>query len=118
MNIAAAMDSIAQAFTNAGIRTYSYPASSVSVPCAVVAYPEEIDLTLAFGRNGNEATFPVYLLVGKATDKAARNTLSEMLTSAKTALQSIGGSLKARIEEVDVAGVAYLAARLDLDWIE
>lgn len=115
--MAEAMTDIAEAFAAQGIRAYDYPAEKVQAPCIVVGYPEQLNLSLAFGNKGTSCTFPVYILAGKATDKNTRDALSEMLGKVKTALASLGGSIDADFQEVTVGGIPYVAAKIDIDWL-
>ncbi|MGA7271618.1 MAG: hypothetical protein WB239_11145 [Acidimicrobiia bacterium] len=117
MNLSTAMDAIAAAFTAAGVRAYAWPKDGVAAPCVVVGYPDEINLNLAFGRSGNEAKFPIYLVVGKVNEESSRDSLTSLLTAAKTALDGVGGDLTARVESVSIGGVEYLAAVLMIDWL-
>lgn len=123
MEISAVMDAIATTIKAARVmdRVYEWPAESVSVPCAVVGYPEDdIEFDVTFGRGSDRAEFRLYLLVGKATERTARDRLSALIADATGIKGVIDGDLGGvvqtarmktlRIEEVSIGGVAYLAA--------
>src|SRR6266851_1998605 len=102
-NLSAIMDAIAATLVAQNVessaQTYAYPVLTFVPPCAFVDYPVrgQIDLDLTFKSGGIMATFPVYLVVGKAIDSNARSTLSGSIdggaTTVKTALESGGGTL-------------------------
>lgn len=120
MNIATIMDAIAAAGEALTSNTYAWPVESASVPCMVVGYPTDLEFDLTFQGGADEANFPVYFLVGKSTDKNARNALSEVIagaTNIKNTLDgNLGGAIQSgrvtdcKIEEVSVAGIPYLSA--------
>lgn len=122
INLAAVMDAIADTITGAGVmdRAYAWPAETVSAPCAVVGYPGDIEFDVAYNRASDQATFPVWLIVGKASDRSARDAVSALITGATGIKEAIDGTLGGavqtarlttlRVEEVTVNGVAYLAA--------
>lgn len=127
IDMSAVMDAIAERLTenNVSPRVYAWPEGSISAPCAVVGYPTELDFDMTFKRGGDRAVFPVYLLVGNAVTRAARDALSGIIAGATGVKDAIDGNLggavqsarvtNCRIEEVAVGGVAYLAARFDTE---
>jgi len=127
INLASVMDAIANTITEAGVtdRAYAWPVESVSPPCVVVGYPKELDFDVTFTRGSDRALFPVYVIVGKVSDRSARDVLSNVITGAtgiKDALDGdLGGEVSTarvqdcQIEDVNVAGVAYLAAVFTLE---
>jgi hypothetical protein len=124
LDLSAVMDAIADTIRTANVteRVYEWPTESVTEPCAVVGYPrdEEIDFDVTYGRGSDRAVFPVYLLVGKVSDRTARDRLSALLTGATGLKDHVDGTLggvvqTARlitvgIEEITVGAVKYLAA--------
>lgn len=123
MDIAAVMDAIANTIKEGGVmsRVYEWPAESVTVPCAVVGYPEDdIEFDMTFARGSDRAEFRLYLLVGKATDRTARDRLSALIAGARGIKAVIDGDLGGavqtarmttmKIEEVTIAGATVLAA--------
>lgn len=126
--IADVMDAIADTLIEAEIlpRVYAYPAGNVTVPAAVVSYPaEDIDFDVTFKNGSDRAVFPVFFLVGKATDKAARDTLSEIISGASDIKAALDGTLGdvvqtarvtgLRVESVTVAGADYLSATASIE---
>lgn len=122
MDLSAVMDAIAGAITDAGIldRAYPYPADSVTVPCAVVGYPAVIDFDMTMRGGSDRAEFPVYLLVGKPSEKSARDRLAAFVKNA-TGIKSVldgdlGGTVQSarltdlKVETVTVSGVDFLSA--------
>lgn len=131
------MDAIAntlltQAVAPAG-KVYAYPVPNFDSPCIIVGYPKagNINLDLTFKRGGIEATFPVWYVVSKVMDKAARDLLSGILdggaTTVKTALESGGGTLGGVVastfvlsplvesmQDSNIPPTEYLAVRLDV----
>ncbi len=125
------MDAIAATITTAlppGVRSFAWPTSDITTPAAVVAYPEdEIDFDVTYGDGLNHAVFPVYVCVGQANDKAARDAISTYVssTSVKAIKAALDGDLGGEVQSAAVTGCAitqivigavdYLAARFDLD---
>ncbi len=75
-------------------RVYAWPVESVSPPCAVVGYPDQpIEFDATFGRGSDRVRIPLFLLVGKATERTARDALSAVLTGATGIKDAIDGPL-------------------------
>lgn len=97
-------------------RSYDYPAESVQVPCSVIGYPE-LDQNVIFTSGKLQNTYPVYVLVGKASERAARDLISTYLHDIPPLLNAVtGGGIDyvnvdtAQLREVRVADGSYLAA--------
>ena len=130
-DMAGVMDAIATAITDAGVtgRVYAYPAGAVSPPCAVVGYPETIDFDMSFVRGADEATFPVYFIVGKVVERAARDKLSTIVAGAagiKGALEKepfLDGSAQTlrvtdmKVQTVTISAIDYLSAKFSVEVI-
>lgn len=128
-NLADIMDAIADTLVDAGVtdRAYPYPVQTVNVPCAVVGYPSKVTLDITFKEGGDEATFPVWFVVGDVMKKESRDALSAVLTGAGSIKAALDGDLggvvsSARavdivIEQITIGGSDYLAAKIDLDVI-
>lgn len=124
-DMTATMDGLAALITADSLvsQVYAYPVESVTVPCAVVGYPTEIEFDLTFQRGGDRVELPVWFIVGKTGTKDARDRLSVVLADATSVKDSLDGSQSfgsvrvtdASIEEVTVSGVAYLSARFDVE---
>jgi hypothetical protein len=132
--LATVMDAIASTIDAANLtvqpgtipmRSYAWPAGSVNPPCIVVGYPKKIIFDLTFNRGSDEATFPVWFVVGKPDDKSARDTLSALLTGAGKIKDTLDGNLggavqSARcvdcdVESVKIGDIEYLAALFTLE---
>jgi hypothetical protein len=128
VDLTACMDAVADRLEGLGdLRVWAYPPGSVSPPAAVVSYPEEIDFDKTYGRGADRMRLPLVLVVGKASDRAAREALGAYCDG------SGPSSVKARLESgtftdfdslrviniefdvVSIGGVDYLAALFDLD---
>lgn len=113
--------------TIAKLRVFDFPSDAITPPAAIIAYPEEIAYDETYGRGMDRLTLPVLLVVGKASDRAARNNLVGYANGAGTK------SVKAVVESgtytafdtvrvvsctfdvVRIAGIDYAAALFDLD---
>lgn len=128
LDLNTAMDAIGTALrTIGGLRVYDYPADQISVPAAVVAWPDEVEYDHTHARGVDRATFRVHVLVGKVSDRAARDALNVYTngagaagTSVKTTLDAMGSHV--RVERVSftvmtVAAVEYLAGTFDVDYV-
>lgn len=130
--LATVMDAIAAEMSTdmvAGTRTYAFPVSNPTPPCAIVGYPTKLDYDLTFHASGTTgkiaATFPVWFVVGKVLDKAARDRLSAVITGAPGIKESLDGNLASTvdicsvidcvIETLTISDVDYLAARFDVE---
>ena len=126
-DLGAVMDAISTTITAGGLapRAYPYPAETISVPCAVVGYPERIDFDVTYQRGADQATLPVYFVVGRASEASARTALSAVIADAssiKSALDgNLGGAvdscrvLDMRVLSLTVAGIDYLAGVFDTE---
>jgi len=122
------MDAIAAAIPDAATeRKYAWPQDTVSPPCAVVGYPEDIDFDLTYGRGADTATFPVWFIVGKVVERAARNKLSEVIAGANGIKDALDGNLggvvqtlrvtRCRPVTLTIGGISLLAAEFSAEVI-
>lgn len=132
-DLSAIMDAIAAELIADGVtaRAYGYPIPNPTPPCAIVGYPTKLDYDFTFhalGTTGKiEALFPVWFVVGRVLDKAARDALSAVITGAPGIKESLDGNLAGavdtanvmdcQVETLTIADVDYLAARFDLEVI-
>lgn len=125
-NLTTCMDGIAAALVASGLvpNVYAYPVESVSVPCAVVDYPSEIEVGVTFQRGADHVVLPVFYLVGVTATKDARDKLSLALDGgAKDLVGVIEGAsgagdldvILAEIAQVTVAGTTYLGLKFTVD---
>ena len=115
-----------------GLRTYAFPPDKIEPPAAVVSYPDEYTFDGTYSRGADTLLLPVVVVVGRASDRAARDLISvyvdgdgpssfkRVLESkdlpAYTAFDSVRVK-KAEFDVVRIAGVDYIAALFDLDII-
>lgn len=95
IDLSALMDAIVgKVPSSATARTYAWPAESIEPPCAIVAYPEEpIEFDLTMGRGTDGVTFPLFFVVPNVVGRAARDSLSEIITGASGIKDAIDGDL-------------------------
>jgi hypothetical protein len=113
--------------TIAGLRVYPYPADTVAPPAAILGLPDGIEFDATYGRGSDEITIPVLVVVGRASDRAARDKLAEYCdgAGAKSIKQVIEAGTytafdtvrvaRAEFDFVRIAGADYLAALFDLN---
>ena len=128
MNLANVMEAISDRLdTIAGLRCFAYPPGTVTPPAAIVSYPEDITFDETYGRGMDRMSLPVVLVVGKVSDRTARDRLGAYCngtgaSSVKAVLES--GTYSAfhtvrvasiEFDVVSIAGVDYIAALFTLD---
>lgn len=122
------LDALAGAVdTIAGLRVYAYPADAIQPPAAIVGLPETpFDITMG---GDDEWMVPVFVVVGKVSDRASRTALCEYVnptgaSSIKAAIEAdktLGGACdsvsvtRAEFSTITVAGTEYLAAEITAD---
>lgn len=124
-NLTASMDGLAGLVTGQAPTVYAYPVDSITVPCIVVGYPTDITLDVTYQRGGDQMLIPLWYIVGKTTTKDARDALSTIIGDASSVKSSIDGAQSfgdcrvtdAKIEEVTVNAIAYIAVRFDVEII-
>lgn len=130
MNVGTVMDGLAAALAALGdLRVLAYPPDSVTPPAAIVSYPDPFTFDVAMGRGADRGTFPVHVVVGRVSDRAARDALTPYMAGAgarsvKQAIETdptLGGAADtARVVSVagidlEVGGVRYVAATFTID---
>lgn len=95
-----------------GLRVYRYPADSVAPPAAVVTYPLEYRFDEAYTRGMDRMSLPVVVLVGKVSDRASRNRLSDLFDRSGTRRYTIdnAGQLTKQTMAVDGTHTSSAAA--------
>lgn len=78
--------------TISGLRVFDYPTDQLEPPAAVVGLPLEVAYDYTKGRGSDRALFPVFVVVGGAFARAARDALGPYLAGAGSS------SIKAAIE--------------------
>jgi hypothetical protein len=131
MNLTDVMDEVAAAVDEiTGLRMFAYPPGSLVAPAGAVSYPDSIDYDQTYGRGVDRiSALPVIVVVGKATERAARNSVSAYTAgggdrSVKAHLEGRAWTscddvsvTTARFDVYTIAGVDYLAALFSLDII-
>lgn len=131
MRLGEVMDEVAgrlSAFS--GLRVFPYPPPTVVPPAGIVSYPDSIGYDETYGRGVDMInSLPVHMIVGKATDRAARDTVTDWADgsgqhSIKAALEADGyqscdsvSVTACTFDVVTIAGVDYLNAMFTLDVI-
>lgn len=128
MNLADVMQQVADRLDLIdGLRVSGFPAPKVVPPAAIVSYPDTYDYDATYGRGMDRVTLPVVVVVGKASDRTARDRLGAYVDgsgpkSVKQVLES--GTYAAfhtlrvvsvEFDVVTVGGTDYVAALFDLD---
>lgn len=129
LNLNTAMDAIGTALAGiTGLNVYSYIPDAVTVPAAVVGFPDEVEYDSTMARGTDRCRFQVTILVQKTNDQTARNDLAGYMngagtttTAVKAALDAIGPYVRVERARVGITGVGqvdYLSATFDVDWIQ
>lgn len=82
----------AAAATIAGLRVHSRVGTAITAPALVVGYPSTVDFDSSYGRGADRITLPLFVLVGRASDRAGAGALLAYLSGEGTA------SVKAAVE--------------------
>jgi len=128
MDLANVMQAVSDRLdTIAGLRCFAYPPPTLTPPGAVVSYPDTLTFDETYGRGMDRLRLPVVIVVGKVSDRAARDELGLFCNgsgakSVKAVLES--GTYSAfqtvrvmdiEFDVVTIAGVDYMAALFNLD---
>jgi hypothetical protein len=117
--------------TIAGLRPVAWPADAVNVPAAVVALPEPVEFDLTAGRGADRLTFPVYVMAGRASDRASAELIAGYMDGAgagsvKGALEAdptLGGAvestrvIRAEPDVITLGAIDYLSATFTVEVI-
>lgn len=107
-----------------GLRAHGYPPDSIQPPAAVVTYPGTYTFDSTYGRGSDDIDLPIVVLVGKVSDRASRDRISEYVNGAgpksikevvEAGTYSAFDSVRigrAEFDVISVAGIQYLAATL------
>jgi hypothetical protein len=131
LDLNAVMDAIGARLVGVtGLRVYDYAADAASPPAAIVALPDMVAYDEVAGRGADRVVIPVTVLVGRVSDRAARDQLAQYVSgtgalSVKAAIEGGTGDLggvahtvrvtEARIEIVTIQAVEYLGASFDVE---
>lgn len=81
MDLGAVMDEVAARIdTIEGLRVFAYPPDNVAPPAAIVDYPDTYTYDDTFRRGMDRISLPVMVLVGKVSERASRDRISDWLS--------------------------------------
>jgi hypothetical protein len=127
MDLGQIMQAVADELVSASVvaNAYGYPAKSITPPCAIVGYPEEIEFDMTFQDGSHKLDLPVWIFVGTVHDRSARDRMSDLISGVSGVKEALDGTLTAavqtcrvvdcRIEMITIAGVDYLSAKFSLE---
>lgn len=128
LDLNAVMDALGvRLATISGLRVLDYPPDQANPPQAIVSLPETVEYDTVAGRGADRVVIPVTVLVGKVSDRTARDTLARYVSgegaeSIKTAVDgNLGGSAHtarvtgATINVVTIGAIEYLGASFDCE---
>ena len=134
LDLAATNRGIAAALVTAGIADtgYAWPSEGAVAGDAVVGYPDAIDFDLTYGRGGDRARIPVWVLCGLIADESTLDAISALLDSGAAAVKDAleGTTLSGAVSSIRATNatvmpytvgtktpITYLSVRFDLDII-
>lgn len=129
LDLGAIMDAIGSRLaTISGLRVADYPSDQANPPQAIVSLPTSIEYDAVMGRGADRAVIPVMVLVGRVSDRVARDLMCQYLSgtgslSIKTALepdlagvaQTVRVTVAMPPDIVTVGGVEYLGTSLEVE---
>lgn len=127
LDLGAVMDAIGTRLqTITGLRVADYPSDAANPPQAIVSLPETVEFDAVMGRGADRAVIPITVLVGKVSDRAARDALALYVSgsgasSVKAAVDGdlgLGASARvtgATISVVTIQAVDYLGASFEVE---
>jgi hypothetical protein len=128
LDLNAVMDAIGvRLATISGLRVADYPADQANPPQAIVSLPETVEYDSVMGRGADRVIIPITVLVGKVSDRAARDALAQYVSgtgssSVKAAVDGdLGGTAHtarvtgSRIDVVTIQAIDYLGASFDVE---
>jgi hypothetical protein len=129
MNLNDVMDEMATVLdTITGLRCFGYPPPTVTAPAAIVSYPDKIEFDQTYGRGMDKISgIPMILVVGKATDRAARDKVAGYAAgSGASSVKAVFGAhawtschdlvvTACSFDVVTIASVDYIAATFEAD---
>lgn len=128
MDLANVMDDLGQALGRIeGLRVFPYWTDRLTPPAAIVGWPDPLTYDATYGRGSDRTEIPVYVAVGKANARSARDLLARYADgsgthSVKAAVESHEATsydsarvIRAEFDVLTVASVDYLAATFYVD---
>lgn len=113
--------------TISGLRVADYPSDAANPPQAIVSLPETIEYDSTFARGADRVIIPITVLVGKVSDRAARDALAAYVsgTGAKSVKAAVDGTLAgvahtvrvtgAKVDVITIGAVDYLGASFEAE---
>jgi len=128
LDLNAVMDAIGTRLGNiAGLRVTDYASDRANPPHAIVGLPDEVEYDAVMGRGADRVVIPITLLVGKVSERAARDQLAAYVsgTGAASVKEAVDGDLGgaaqtarvtgATISIVTIQSVDYLGASFEVE---
>lgn len=128
LDLGAVMDAIgARLGTIAGLRVADYPSDAANPPQAIVSLPDTVEYDVVMARGADRVVIPITVLVGKVSDRAARDALALYVSgsgasSVKAAVDGdLGGTVHtarvtgASINIVTIQAIDYLGASFEVE---
>lgn len=106
-----------------GLRVADYPSDAANPPQAIVSLPETVEYDAVAGRGADRVVIPVLVLVGKVSDRSARDAVARYVSgegawSVKAAIEAGDLTVRvtaARIDVVTIQAIEYLGASFDVE---
>lgn len=95
MNVQAVMEEIGSKLEAiVGLRVFPYNVGKLPPPGAIVGLPDEIAFDKTYGRGVDKMTFPLWVMVARASDRAANHELTAYLSGSgpKSVKQAVNSS--------------------------
>ena len=91
----------------AGLRAFGYPVGQLPFPGAIVGLPDEITFDQTYGRGSDAMTFPVWVMVGRADERAGALELMAYLdgSGAKSVKSAVDSTRTNTYSECDTVTV-------------
>lgn len=103
LDLGGVMDAIGvRLATISGLRVADFPTDAANPPQAIVSLPETVEYDTVMGRGADRVVVPITVLVGKVSDRAARDSLAAYVSGAGAK------SIKAAVDG-DLGGTAHTA---------
>lgn len=105
---------------NVAPRGFPHPVDVADPPMIVCGYPDTLEFDTTFARGADTATFDLYVVAGKVTERSAWLVISAAIDGANGVKQTLDGNLGGvvdsqrvvdmRVMGIEIGGVTYAAA--------
>ena len=117
-SLAATMDAIAAPLAPLTPTVYAWPVREAEPPCAVIGYPADFAFDLTYRDAHQETTFPIWFLVGPASDKATRDAVDAVLEGTAKVKAALDGNLGGTVSDARVARARITQLPMNLaEWL-